>query len=1426
MPRATKKAKEKETAEPVAPKKRLAPSKKSKKTAATAEKENEVSGQDHTQAAIDGSQQAVYALMRHAEHKESMHQKYVKEMQQLYTRMGHEAFLATFIGVLKAVLEAEENNENGNRALNFCAAFVSSFASELTHPMLPETFHWLLTTYSGNPYIRYRMCYFVNLILKVLGPNAALDDTQCDEILDVMLERVKDVSPSVRKQAVLAMQRLQIPDNPSDPVVCAYVYHLSSDPSPSVRQCIITCMGRNYITVPHILQRLWDVDEKVRRHTYLNMCNYPVRSYKVAQRLTLLEQGLNESSANVRKTVINFMLKAWIESYQQNYIQLTAALKLDSNEEELLRFRRVAKQMLRVIFEQTDIDQLVALLPLSDDCELHRCIPHESLNVELLLYWQCLSDYLETVPQETDPVLPELSVFCTYVEKFCQFQKPDMDKFAQVEFQNMLLSLVEILQSYDLGDEIGRENLRKLIQTLLKDCLLDHKIVAVLVRCMEQLETDMNDRMQFFIEIIYDLCELNTKQNELVHDRNLINKLLDDLDTPLKMRITALKVRILELEEQEDTFVRQKEYIRAQAVTEEKAIATEDYTELIRPLLERHGGLEMPARPKLSKQDRVLKGLYVSYYMVASPHVTALTPSICQLYKDFICRYLHSTEVDIFEWAIKCGTSYSMFYEAYAKEVFEVVVEQFCNNNVVRLCETAANCMLEMLDHHGLEYFSEFNQGNGGGNTSHLSKSKRRQLYNIDLYDDDDDGSTSQTNEQTTDIIVVMCHYMERVQNKGVGVAIARGLCRLVLRGHLDDRPEVLELLLKRYFNPNTEPIISQVLGMFFEQLVARKQQQLLQPCLLNTLWLIMNCSFDSPLNGVQPDHVTKFFIDLTLQESSTPQTNIHNKIALSFLHYIHNYFTERKEMCRLLAKELTNLKVNVFNGPDIKSEMLEMADKLIANELEPRMTKNFEDFKLMVNGSFNPPARKNPEDGDSDDDCDTATVTTLQSETVVPAPAPATEPADPNLEESSTEATLTNSNKDTTTQESEETAQVAAPAAQAAAETPTPAAEPIITTFGRDNIVGLRYLRRSLAASQSEVEGILGEQASEPEKEPEAEAQKEKTPEAQAVQTSKRNLRRPQMQRRLERAMARSSKTPEKTLEPQDSEAETIPESPVRAEKVRDCNCNQDVARILTFYHLKSNYSEVIDASPVAASPNATSAPNASHVRLRTLRNRKAPGASTSTSQTTTTATAASKRKVLALETPMRNGRKRILRRTSSDHHSRSFQTTGSPASSSPRNSPLRKQQRLDERSSRRERLVQNTNSPTESTSSVKENRVPPKAAETESESDKESEAEEPVAKPKSTKSKQPANKTLSSVRTMPSSSTPKASPKVTTRNAARAQRINSMCMTRKRMSLEMNLSGGQLQVSTPKRVTRAVVASTSLSGSADRTRGRRKAV
>jgi len=73
--------------------------------------------------------------------------------------------------------------------------------------------------------------------------------------------------------------------------------------------------------------------------------------------------------------------------------------------------------------------------------------------------------------------------------------------------------------------------------------------------------------------------------------------------------------------------------------------------------------------------------------------------------------------------------------------------------------------------------------------------------------------------------------------------------------------------------------------------------------------------------------------------------------MAISFLQYIQNYFTERKEMCRLLAKELTALSINVFNGSEIKTEMFELADKLIAvSTFALNVSKKSCSYLILVN--------------------------------------------------------------------------------------------------------------------------------------------------------------------------------------------------------------------------------------------------------------------------------------------------------------------------------------------------------------------------------------------------------------------------------------------------------------------------------------------
>lgn len=250
-------------------------------------------------------------------------------------------------------MQHDETNDYANNRLKLCAKFIADpdhSEQDVTHPIIIMAFEWLLTTISPSAIVRFRICQFVNLVLNAMGPEASLDDDICDKILRYMLERMRDVAPNVRVQAVLALQRLQNPDDPEDCVFRTYIYHLDTDPSLKVRQTIISSLGRNYRTIPYILERLWDVEEKVRRHTYLQMSSYPVKQYKVAQRLTFLEQGLNDHSEAVRKVVKNVMIPQWFESYQKDYVAFVKALKIDADEKELERFRKTGKLALFEIF--------------------------------------------------------------------------------------------------------------------------------------------------------------------------------------------------------------------------------------------------------------------------------------------------------------------------------------------------------------------------------------------------------------------------------------------------------------------------------------------------------------------------------------------------------------------------------------------------------------------------------------------------------------------------------------------------------------------------------------------------------------------------------------------------------------------------------------------------------------------------------------------------------------------------------------------------------------------------------------------------------------------------------------------------------------------------------------------------------------------
>lgn len=162
----------------------------------------------------------------------------------------------------------------------------------------------------------------------------------------------------------------------------------------------------------------------------------------------------------------------------------------------LNKFKNISN-ILIFLFRRQSKEEIVACLPLETEDTFYRCVPHDKLNIETAFYWHCLTEHLQNeMAEELDLVIPELSVFCSYVEAYCLSRKREMDKFEAMEFQYILLSLMEILYTFDLGDEIGRGNLQNLLENLLKNFSLDEKVVEVIVKCAENLITNQDARHQ------------------------------------------------------------------------------------------------------------------------------------------------------------------------------------------------------------------------------------------------------------------------------------------------------------------------------------------------------------------------------------------------------------------------------------------------------------------------------------------------------------------------------------------------------------------------------------------------------------------------------------------------------------------------------------------------------------------------------------------------------------------------------------------------------------------------------------------------------------------------------------------------------------------------------------------------------------------
>lgn len=631
-------------------------------------------------------------------------------------------------------------------------------------------------------HVRARICMFIAHIMTSFSGKAEIDEIIFENIAArINSTFVRDPSPLVRQNAILALQRLQNPDDKEDPVTKVYQFHLECDPVAKVRMTVITAIAKKLNMVSMMIDRLQDIDEKVRRHVYLQMSSFPVKTYRIIDRIAFLEAGLNDRSEKVTEVVANVLLPNWISAYERNYAELIKAIKMDSNDKELTSFRDLAEKTLEVLFKKQPISDLIEYLQISGESELPRCIPIEkSSSLEWLLIWKVViktfqknaaihadeektsdaSDHEADEPKVDQNIVPELSVLCNFIEKFAKDFKSDTENDAKYQnslFNQSLIVLFEVVELCDLSDEVGCGKIRDIVKEVLTKNTLIESTIKKLVEVVQAIETNPEVSLNYFNDIIIEMVGAGASEYSR---QSSIEALISKADMQVQVKANQLKHDMMDLKEKELRFVDKKEYGKAQSVKEEFDKLELQLHELLKPIVEASDENSDASKTlmrtlsattkKLSGTD-TLKNLRICFYSLMGKGIKTINHRTLDIYNNFIRYHLESNDVYIRLCAIKSAIACSMLYESLSKEVLALLRMQIFKCTTIAIWEIAINGITDLILRYGMSKL-EVLDGANGEMSQNRSKRGGRTLYNND---DEDEEETEL--EKRIDVILVSC---------------------------------------------------------------------------------------------------------------------------------------------------------------------------------------------------------------------------------------------------------------------------------------------------------------------------------------------------------------------------------------------------------------------------------------------------------------------------------------------------------------------------------------------------------------------------------------------------------------------------------------------------------------------------------------------
>jgi len=960
----------------------------------------------------------------------SVHPKLAKKLKAFYLSTDPDKFFEDFIWYLQFPISGvTERSPYVDKTLEFVAKFACTFLEkdETTNQEgenAPKTtdddeeeeeelplfmyrlFAWLLDHHEvEGADARLRVCQLLNKLLKYMGEEACIDDELYNKIYDGMLERLKDKVAEIRSQAVTALQRLQDPRDEECPIIRAYLFHLAHDPNNVVRRTIVRCIGATRLTLPHILERTRDTDEHVRRAAYKFLAEkVHIKSLTIGQREGVLGRGLGERSEAVRRVVEKEMIPGWLRLSNNNIVQLLHHLDVGNSDQDTKQGAKSAPAgALNVLFMDTPYKELVNSFQYLDTDKL---IPYDKLTPETAMYWRVLAEFFAEqngpgADEYLESILPELSPFCQYVRKYIlELEKDDEDG----NWEFVAKELISMTTIYDLGDEVGRQNLCRLVKDLLVSSKTPASFINALVNVFTKVEKNPQSRIDQVAEIISDLKDpldedpedpstpvfhsaettpvlpvrqdeevIRAKQLQIAKLRVDMNLLRDKLDEAVTgqnfLEAQQIKAQMDQLEEEQAMMEEQ--------LSAAKAVGAAPSTSSLDPTpATATAQLDMndESVPALDNPAVTLKCLRLLVATLQDPSITQLNSTLLTLLEEFVMVSVQSELASIRKEAITAMACCCLRSIENARQHMLLLL-QAAHIDVHEVRIAAIIAVVDLLMKHGLSSFitQEEPELDRSGGDSNVTPSRCQDSVdshsNIDMAMESDlatRGATltqSELNTQGGNSVVAILTKILDEPDLELRTEVAEGLCKLLMIGSINS-PKLLSRLLLIWYNPMTESDskLRHILGTFFPlySSMSKPHQLAMEAAFIPTMKVLFDAPVTSPLNEIDTEDVGMFFVHLTREdmlqsydankkdvnilESST--TTVHDSLAMAVCNEILS--SPDSFQTKVLIKILTSLVLTHNNYVHLK-ELKVLAELLLQNVKEKSCVRSLEKFEKQL---------------------------------------------------------------------------------------------------------------------------------------------------------------------------------------------------------------------------------------------------------------------------------------------------------------------------------------------------------------------------------------------------------------------------------------------------------------------------------------------